>query len=269
MIVTFELFFLDEATPRLWRGGGAGNDTLIGGDGRDTLQGNAGDDILDGKQGADQLWGGIGNDLYIVDSQADVIVEFANQGYDVVFSSADFNVQGASIEEVQLIGTAQKATGGNFADKLIGNDHDNTLLGNWGRDTLIGGLGNDTLNGGGDADTLTGGAGSDTFVLERPLHNHRIYRGVDTLTDFTPGDDKLALNIRVPLSFATVETDNLAAIAAETVVYSFGSGTLFYNPNGEAAGFNLLSGRFPTRFVEWGGAVAILSEAPEASDIIS
>ena len=43
--------------------GGAGNDTLKGGNGRDTLDGGAGDDIIQGGDGFNRLYGGFGNDL--------------------------------------------------------------------------------------------------------------------------------------------------------------------------------------------------------------
>ena len=42
--------------------GGAGNDTLKGGNGRDTLDGGAGDDVIEGGDGFNKLYGGFGND---------------------------------------------------------------------------------------------------------------------------------------------------------------------------------------------------------------
>jgi len=43
--------------------GGAGNDTLIGGDGRDTLDGGPGDDVITAGDGAALVYGGPGNDV--------------------------------------------------------------------------------------------------------------------------------------------------------------------------------------------------------------
>jgi Ca2+-binding RTX toxin-like protein len=255
--------FLD----RLWLIGTNLDELLTGAEGKDTLQGFAGNDTLDGGAGADQMWGGEGDDVYFVDSVSDQVIEHRNQGYDIVFASVDFNVQGSSIEEVRLVGTAKKATGGNFDDKLIGNDSDNILLGNWGKDTLIGGAGNDTLNGGGDADTLTGGTGADTFILEKARFYHLQYRAVDIITDFVSGEDKIQFPAR-NFSFATVASDCLAEFSQATVVYSLGSATLFYNPNGAAIGFDFRSGRFPNVINEYGGAIAYLNAAPQASDIL-
>ncbi|EEW26537.1 sulfatase-like hydrolase/transferase [Rhodobacter ferrooxidans] len=42
--------------------GGAGNDTLRGGNGRDTLDGGAGDDVIVGGDGFNKIYGGTGND---------------------------------------------------------------------------------------------------------------------------------------------------------------------------------------------------------------
>ncbi|MBL6431123.1 MAG: type I secretion C-terminal target domain-containing protein [Alphaproteobacteria bacterium] len=64
---------------------------------------------------------------------------------------------------------------------LGGNDR---LLGLEGDDTLEGGDGADVLAGGPGFDTLTGGAQADTFVMSD-------FDGVDTITDFMPGEDRL------------------------------------------------------------------------------
>ncbi len=51
-------------------------------------------------------------------------------------------------------------------------------------DTLIGGSGDDIILGGTGRDFMTGNAGADTFVLEMTA-------GIDVITDFTPGEDKI------------------------------------------------------------------------------
>jgi hypothetical protein len=54
--------------------GGAGADTLIGGNGHDRLLGGAGDDILIGRHGYDILIGGDGVDMIVGDSGSDILV---------------------------------------------------------------------------------------------------------------------------------------------------------------------------------------------------
>jgi Ca2+-binding RTX toxin-like protein len=71
-----------------------------------------------------------------------------------------------------------------------------TRNGTRGRDTLKGAGGNDTLNGGYGNDVLTGGDGTDHFVFNAKLGTWKTDRKVnfDTITDFTPGKDKILLD---------------------------------------------------------------------------
>ncbi|MFK0731295.1 MAG: hypothetical protein ACIWVG_09050, partial [Gloeotrichia echinulata HAB0833] len=71
-----------------------GDDTIIG-DGQDNLLfGQGGNDSLNGDAGIDTLIGGNGDDIYIIDSTADMITEFANQGTDTIESSVTFSLSG-------------------------------------------------------------------------------------------------------------------------------------------------------------------------------
>ena len=71
-------------------------------------------------------------------------------------------------------------------DDLTGNSGDNVIDGRGGNDTIDGSDGSDTLIGGRGNDTLTGGNGFDTFVYTSGS-------GDDTITDFSPTEDKLDL----------------------------------------------------------------------------
>jgi Cadherin-like/Bacterial cadherin-like domain/Bacterial pre-peptidase C-terminal domain/RTX calcium-binding nonapeptide repeat (4 copies) len=139
--------------------GFGGNDTIFGGLGYDQIGGGDGDDILDGGTGFfNELGGGPGNDTFVVRSPGDSIVEFLNEGTDVVQSYVNVFVLPANVENLSFLGT------GNFVG--VGNGLDNLIFGGIGADSLAGGGGNDTLvGGGGAANELQGGAGDDIYVV--------------------------------------------------------------------------------------------------------
>jgi len=87
-----------------------------------------------------------------------------------------------------LTGTAgnDSIDGGNGSDILIGNAGNDTLIGGIGTDFLVGGAGDDLLDGGNGEDTLRGGLGEDIFVFAAG-------EGIDTITDFSLGTDKIGL----------------------------------------------------------------------------
>ena len=139
---------------------GTGNELdnlLTGNAAANTLYGAAGNDSLNGGAGADTLAGGIGNDTYTVDSAADVVIELAGEGTDLVNSSVIYALAD-NVENLTLTGSA--AIGG------TGNDLDNVLTGNSAINALSGGAGNDWLDGKGGADVLAGGTGNDTYVVD-------------------------------------------------------------------------------------------------------
>lgn len=133
--------------------GNAGNNRLSGGDGNDSLDGGA---------GADTMRGGAGDELYVVDSIGDVVIEGAGRGIDTVRTSLDY-VLGKHVEDLILTGRSDSFGKGNgLANTILGNAGDNTLDGAGGADMLSGGSGADSLFGGIGGDLLDGGAGDDT-----------------------------------------------------------------------------------------------------------
>ncbi|MEZ0260911.1 MAG: beta strand repeat-containing protein [Alphaproteobacteria bacterium] len=111
-----------------------------------SLTGNAGMNSLNGLAGADVMAGGLGNDIYIVDDAGDTVTEAANQGLDIVRSSASFTL-GTNVEALILTGAANIDGTGNLAiNTITGNTGDNSLDGMGGLDKLAGGAGNDTYN---------------------------------------------------------------------------------------------------------------------------
>ena len=82
-------------------------------------------------------------------------------------------------------------------DILIGGIGNDNLNGGAGSDILYGGLGSDNLNGGAGNDTLIGGAQSDRFIFnsgQRFTQDNAEQVGLDTITDFVQGSDKIVLS---------------------------------------------------------------------------
>ena len=128
--------------------------------------GNALANTLTGNSGINILAGGAGNDTYVVQNDADSIVENLSAGIDVVKSSALNFTLAANVEHLILTGDADiSGTGNELKNILTGNSGDNALSGLAGNDTLRGGAGNDTLDGGEGTDTMVGGLGDDTYIV--------------------------------------------------------------------------------------------------------
>jgi Ca2+-binding RTX toxin-like protein len=243
--------------------GGGGNDVLIGDEGYDALSGNAGaddlrgglgGDTLDGGADADTLTGGAGNDVYVVDSTADVIVEWADRGTDTMQVTTTgtwriaANVENFSYRDagsVTVTGNAldNSVLGGWGADMLSGWAGNDTLQGAAGRDRLYGNTGDDVLDGGLGADTLTGGLGADTFLLAAAPGANTI----DTITDFSPLHDtiRLARSAFTALTTGPLASDALlvttpgglfqSPTAATRLIYDSAAGTLSYDADGSGA----------------------------------
>jgi uncharacterized delta-60 repeat protein len=179
---------------------------LTGTSSSDLLSGNAGADTIDGGSGADRLIGSMGNDTYYVDTQGDIVFEYAGEGSDTVISSASFYLYD-DIENLTLAAGAGDIYGSANAldNTLTGNEGNNLLLG-WdgndtidagagndilygveGNDALLGGAGIDVLVGGNGADTLDGGADSDAVFGQDG--NDVLYGGTGFATDILIGGD--------------------------------------------------------------------------------
>ncbi|MEM6598680.1 MAG: DUF6851 domain-containing protein [Cyanobacteria bacterium P01_C01_bin.69] len=133
------------------------NGTLSGG----TFYGRAGNDIIVGSKGKDTIFGGDGDDVLKGDKGA-----LSEGNDDIIYGNAGRD---------RIVGKA-----GN--DTLYGGDDDDRLIGDSGDDVLSGGLGNDKLTG----DRRGTGGGADTFIL-------RAFEGLDIITDFEVGIDKIGL----------------------------------------------------------------------------
>ena len=150
--------------------------------------------------------------------------------------------------------------GGN--DIINGNSDNDLLRGGSGDDILIGGEGNDTLVGGVNNDILVGGAGADTFLYNTDVAFVRTDIGQDAIADFTSSEgDKIVLELTTFSAITSVagtgfsnnsnfKITNSPETSTAKIVYNAVSGQLFYNQNGDVAGFGS------------GGLFATLTGAP-------
>ncbi len=148
-------------------------ENATGGAGADTLTGNEAANILDGGAGADVLTGLGGDDFFVVDDSADVVVEGAGGGRDYVAAKSSWTASAAAqVETISVFShgalTALNLTGNAFAQDLIGNGGANALDGGGGADRLIGLGGNDfyTIDSADDQVIEYAGEGSD-YVATR------------------------------------------------------------------------------------------------------
>jgi ELWxxDGT repeat protein len=116
---------------------------------------------------------------------------------------------------------------------------DVTLTGTDDADLLVGGDGNDTLIGGLGDDVLIGGEGADRFVYQAPLE------GVDTLPDFTSGEDLFVIHAGAfggGLTPGALDADRLvtgvdpeADQAHGQFLYNTETGALYWDADGTGA----------------------------------
>jgi Ca2+-binding RTX toxin-like protein len=164
-----------------------GDDQLFGGEGffTDIMVGGLGDDILVGNSGLgdyDWLYGNEGNDVFFVDTSADLVFEQPGEGDSDAMIATNITGSGvylyANVEDLQLIGSTYFG---------VGNELDNRISGSYGDNLLIGGAGNDTLDGSDGNDYLFGEAGADLFRFSAG-------GGGDVIGDFENGTDKIDIS---------------------------------------------------------------------------
>lgn len=233
--------------------GGRGNDLMLGGADADILLGDSGSDTLNGGDGDDKVFGGKGNDSVSGGAGNDTVR--GGQGNDVVRGGAGNDIVYGDLGNDSICGAEgdDKAYGGTGEDFLGGDEGNDTLFGGQGNDVVSGGTGNDYISGDLGNDTLTGGEGADTFGFRYFAHagqstpnasvpNGNVF-GLDTLTDFTSGQDKIQLDnsVLTELPEGTLGTNLFAAttnfmpntdgVGTAKVVYDKTSGLVYYNPN--------------------------------------
>jgi Ca2+-binding RTX toxin-like protein len=167
--------------------GNAADNLLTGNDADNLLTGLGGDDTLDGGLGADTLVGGLGDDSYNVDQADDVVVEAANEGFDLIRSAISLTL-GDHVEALLLTGTAAlDGTGNSLNNSLSGNSAANTLDGGTGGDTLAGGGGDDRYLVDDSLDTVVEVANEGTDLVMASV-SHTLSANVEQLV-LTGSDD--------------------------------------------------------------------------------
>jgi Ca2+-binding RTX toxin-like protein len=219
--------------------------------------GSAGDDELDGSLGADILTGLGGNDVYIVDSASDQIVEGASNGIDHVVATVNYTL--ATNVSVEVLRTQNN--NGTNPFNLTGNNLVNTVIGN---------AGNNFLDGGGGNDQLFGLGGDDTYVVDNidDLISEQIGMGQDRVL--------ASISYRLPADEEIERLEALDPFATSNLVLtgnSFANQIIGNAGNNEldgGGGADLLSGRAGNdAYVIGDSNVQIVEMAGEGTDEIA
>ncbi len=160
--------------------GGIGNDVLSGNTSSNSIKGGAGDDTLWGGDAGtcasdvDTLDGEAGNDKFVMTDTADCADSLiGGAGTD----TADYQLRVASLtitldngandgeqgEKDNVKSDIEIVLGGQAGDTITGSANSDELHGGPGVDTINGGAGDDLIIGGAGNDILNGDAGNDTF----------------------------------------------------------------------------------------------------------
>ena len=163
-----------------------------------------------------------------------------------------------NVENLTLTGTT--------AINGTGNAGNNILQGNSGNNILSGLNGNDTLTGGVGNDTLTGGVGNDKYLFQSSgVFSSAL--GTDYITQFEARQDQVVLSKttfaaitnavgQAFTDFAVVSNDASVDASNARIVFSQGTGSIFYNQNG-----NLLSPTAVFKFAYLGNSEITLSSS--------
>jgi Ca2+-binding RTX toxin-like protein len=161
-------------------GGGSDKLTLAAGTNTITV---ANTEMIIGNSGNDTvtlttvLWGGFVD----LGGGTDKLV-LANGANSLSVANTEWIVGGTGVDRITVVG--------NIGARIEGGAGDDVIIGGGGNDVIIGGAG---------ADNLFGGAGADRFVFNR---GDSTASAMDTINDFTPGQDLLVFQSMLKGAFA-------------------------------------------------------------------
>jgi Ca2+-binding RTX toxin-like protein len=244
-----------------WIATGAEHDLIVGGDGVDTLRITSGvgaDTKTNGTvvlndanfQGMEVVQvGGTVDQLNVENDALQMLNDHyyfaANGTVDDLDNSLGNN--GGTIDNVVVDASGVTANGLRFE----GNGNDNTFIGTTQDDVFVGNGGNDTLTGGDGADTFVFGQVHEQVVtgdddeVQTYVDTAFNLTGIDTITDFLSGVDKIALNIDqfTSLTAGSFTADNLvcsvgaaAGDANDFLLFDTATGALSYDADGSGSG---------------------------------
>lgn len=146
-------------------------------------------------------------------------------------------------------GTADVLSGTATNDHIQGLGGTDQMTGLEGNDLLNGGYGNDRLNGNQGNDILLGGPGSDRFTGEDGQDRFSLYRsvtgnsGIDTLTDFVAGTDRISVSktqFQLTQNPGTLQDKafvlgSTATQSSHRFIYESTSGDLYFDGDGSGS----------------------------------
>jgi Ca2+-binding RTX toxin-like protein len=137
----------------------------------------------------------LGSDSFVLNPRFDFSTDYrinARSGHDVIGTSAgdDIIYGGSGNDRLNAGKGADDVFGGSGNDTIFGGAHQDDIQGGSGVDVIDGGADRDMISGGRGDDALTGGSGSDVFIFHTG-------DGVDRITDFTQGQDLIALGAEI------------------------------------------------------------------------
>jgi Ca2+-binding RTX toxin-like protein len=223
--------------------GGSAADQLTGDGKANLFRGGGGKDSIDGGKGLDTIdYSDKTKAVEIkLDGSNQITVKVAGKAEDSIkaFENA---IGGSAGDKLMGDGEANGLGGGGGNDTISGGAGKDTVVGDAGKDSLDGGSGNDLIWGGLGKDRLTGGDDKDAFLFDvAPIKGN-----VDTITDFSVGEDKIWLDHDVfaeagglgklaKAAFAT-NAAGQAKDALDRIIYETDTGKLFYDADGNGAG---------------------------------